>query len=306
MVMFFLLVCFSNISAAAQDTEATPTNTPAPAYQSALSKTISGRITRIMDPLRIEIDKKHIVQLANLDVPDFTVHDFGPVAQAVKTKLDTFTGQKVTLYQSRDKAQRKNRMGYDLAQIIVQSTDKDSGKTHDIWLQKILLEDGYARLYPTTDNLDVIDTLKIFEQYAITNHHGLWLDARYTPLQASTLNTAPVYGRWAIVDGTVKKTAAVKNRIYLNFGDNWRTDFTISISSHVRRDLAKRNINPLDLGGKHVRVHGWLEDYNGASITLTDAAWLDITPQQNKPPLPPQEDQLPASVNKENSEGTHE
>jgi hypothetical protein len=81
---------------------------------------------------------------------------------------------------------------------------------------------------------------------------------------------------WQIVEGKVESVATKNNRTYINFGKDWRTDFTVSIKSGDKRDFSKRGINPLDWGGKHIRVRGWLDEYNGPYIQINHPESVEI------------------------------
>ena len=73
-----------------------------------------------------------------------------------------------------------------------------------------------------------------------------------------------------------------KNKIYLNFGDNWRTDFTIMITPAIRKKMIAQGHDPLSLQGVKVRVRGWLENYNGPNIELIHPAWLEVLSERKK------------------------
>ncbi len=103
---------------------------------------------------------------------------------------------------------------------------------------------------------------------------GIWrLDyyAVLTPLQA--------VGRadsFQLVEGRIVDLAKVRGRVYLNFGEDYKTDFTISIASPVRRAFEKAGIDLMGLEGARVRVRGWLRDWNGPMIELTHPAQLEL------------------------------
>jgi hypothetical protein len=120
------------------------------------------------------------------------------------------------------------------------------------------------------------------EETARKETAGLWKETAFSVLTPETVSTA--MNNWAVVEGKIIKTGASNNIVFLNFGDDWRKDFTIGIEGEVRRQLAKNNVAPIEIAGKHVRVHGWVEDYNGPYIKLSNAVWLEVLP--DKEPLP--------------------
>jgi len=70
--------------------------------------------------------------------------------------------------------------------------------------------------------------------------------------------------------------ASRNNVIYLNFGDDWRTDFTVAASSQLRRDFSKAGINVMQLGGQKIRARGWVRDYNGAYLEVFHPSQIEV------------------------------
>jgi hypothetical protein len=60
----------------------------------------------------------------------------------------------------------------------------------------------------------------------------------------------------------------VRNRIDLNFGENWRDDFTIRIDRRYWRRFRKVDFDPMLLEGQRVRVRGWVVLENGPMIRV--------------------------------------
>ena len=85
-----------------------------------------------------------------------------------------------------------------------------------------------------------------------------------------------------IVEGTVRAAASVRNTYYLNFGTDWKTDFTIGIPSDIRRTMSAHGIDLALFPGRRVRVHGWLESYNGPYIELFSPAWIEVLPDESQ------------------------
>ncbi len=85
-------------------------------------------------------------------------------------------------------------------------------------------------------------------------------------------------GSFQLVMGRVRETAEVDERIYLNFGENWRKDFTVTIPpAHTERFHAA-GMDPLELAGRWIRVRGWIEDYNGPMIEATHPEQIEVIP----------------------------
>jgi micrococcal nuclease len=79
-----------------------------------------------------------------------------------------------------------------------------------------------------------------------------------------------------VVEGRIRKVATVRKTTYLNFGDNWRDDFTITLTSRSRRMFEKTGLSLADLAGKRIRIRGWVKSRNGPMITATHPEQLEI------------------------------
>ena len=81
---------------------------------------------------------------------------------------------------------------------------------------------------------------------------------------------------YAIVEGTVVDAANVGKRVYLNFGDDWRSDFTVRIERAALKVFAKAGLDPMSLQGQTIRVRGWVRSKNGAMIDATHPEQIEV------------------------------
>lgn len=79
-----------------------------------------------------------------------------------------------------------------------------------------------------------------------------------------------------LVSGSIVSAAKVNGTIYLNFGEDYKTDFTIMIPRPVASLYKKQDIDPLTWQNKTVRVRGWAGKWNGAFIKLSSPAQIEI------------------------------
>lgn len=245
--------------AAAQDAP------PAPQGDfSALRQTAFGRVEQVIDGTTILLKDKKIIRLPSLYIlPD------DDVALSAKETLarELPPGTEIVLYQTRrQEIGRLNRMG----QILAHPVRKKDG----VWIHGRLLETGMVLMMPSESNPEKTEDMRIAETIAIQKKFGLW--ARYPVLTPD--NVVQALGDYRVVEGTVQKTAVVKNNLYLNFGHDWKTDFTVMITPEVRKKLARRNIDPLTFANKKIRVRGDIRSYNGPFIELTNLESLELFP----------------------------
>lgn len=243
---------------------------------SELKHTKSGRIDKVIDGLTILMKDKTIIRLASLDIPDFHSQRHAPYSEeALKLLQNTLpTGTEVLLYQTRkNKTGRENRMGHALGHIVT--------KKEPIWINGAFLSHGIARTIIAANAVEMSAQLLKAEQQARTHKRGIWSKGSdYLVLTPDT--AAQAMGQYAIIEGIVQKTASIRNNVYLNFGENWKTDFTIMITPTIRKKLAQQGIHPLSLSGETVRVRGWAREYNGPLIELDVPEHLELIPQKSE------------------------
>ncbi len=167
---------------------------------------------------------------------------------------------------------RQNRMGHIIVHAIRQ--------TDTTWIQGTLIANGLARVRTTAFNPEQALKLLTQEQDARANKRGLWTEEAYRVLTSEDAHNH--IGAFHIVEGTIKSAAIVRNKVYLNFGDSWKTDFTIGIEGKIRRDLSHKNIDTLTWAGQRVRIHGWVRSYNGPYIELTHLEQIEILADDKK------------------------
>lgn len=276
---FFILASFFTLwhppSLYAQDQEKQQETFPSGNFRELKEDSVR-TVTDIIDPLSIKLDDGRIIQLAGLDYPDLDYHAPGKLAQTAKKILEDFLlKQKVTVYTTKKPDEgRTNRMGHSIAHL----TRKDN----DIWVQGLILKLGLARVRTEKTNTEMVHQMYDIEKAARDEKIGLWDDEKFkilTPEEAKLKSDG-----YAIIEGQIYKVAMKKNKMYLNFGQNWRSDFTVAIDSKNRKDFQKDGINPLDWNGKKIRVRGWMTYYNGPYMEIDHPERIEILSTPGTPP----------------------
>lgn len=211
-----------------------------------------------------------IIRLDGILIPDqYTPNNQdSPIhTQALALINEHFTEKSVRAYY--DRALReppKDRSGHLLAQLV---SDKS-----DIWAQKLLLETGLAVYWPSETTASIGPYLRAYENVARIGKVGLWADEKYAPKTPKTVKSNSF--QMQIVEGRPAKIATVRDMIYVNFGQNWREDFTVNIPQNLRKAFAKRGENPISWQGKMLRIRGFVEDYNGPMIKIDSPEQIEI------------------------------
>lgn len=237
--------------------------------------TKSGRIDKIIDPLTLILKDETIIRLASVDIPNDKNSDWNIRAlEYLNEMLPERT--EVMLYQTRNaKSGRVNRMKHQLAHLII--------KDKNIWVQGSLLNEGYARIYTAPDQDELLGDMRAAENHAIEAKKNIWSETEAFTVKTPD-NLDKLIGEFVVVEGTIQKVANIKNNAYLNFGNDWKTDFTVMLTSDNRRELSKNGLNAQMLAHKPVRVRGWLREYNGPLIELEDISHLQILPNPSNLP----------------------
>ena len=81
------------------------------------------------------------------------------------------------------------------------------------------------------------------------------------------------------MEGAPKKVAIVRGRAYLNYGADWKTDFTVSIAPRHLKLFRASGVDILSMQNQRLRVRGWIVRRNGAMIAVTHPEQIEkLTP----------------------------
>lgn len=226
----------------------------------AMRKTDVATVTEVVNPLTVKLDDGRFIHLAGLDYPDLDFYDPGDLSVTAQEILDDFLkDQDVIIYQTQSKDKgRMNRMGHHIAHLV-RARD-------ETWTQGMLIALGVARVRTTKYNPEMAAQMLNLEDQARTQKVGLWAMDEYTVLTPA--GTFKHIGSYQVIEGQVISVSMRRNKLYLNFGNNWKQDFTVRVSPNRYQDFEKNGLPPRRWSGKHIRVRGWLESYNGPFLDI--------------------------------------
>ena len=142
------------------------------------------------------------------------------------------------------------------------------------WLQLELLKRGLARVDIASDRSECAGELFAAEGAARGARLGIWAAPAYAIRTPDTV-VADI-GTFQIVEGRVLNAAVTDGRAYLNFGADWKTDFTVTISPDDMKTFRRMGVDPLVYQGKLVRVRGLVQSLNGPEIELADPRQAEV------------------------------
>lgn len=233
-----------------------------------------GTVDRILDGDTLYLDSGLKVRLAGIQAPKIALgrKDFidWPLGEESKAALAGLTkGREVQL---RYGGAKRDRYGRALAQIYV----TQPGNSGEVWIQEDMVRAGMARVYPWPDTDQDTARLYAAEREARAAKRGIWGLDYYAVRKPDPNPLAQDVDSFQIVEGIITSTADVRGQIYLNFGSDYRTDFTVSLTKDGKKRFKKAGIDPTTLEGARVRVRGWIELYNGPAIYISDPDRLEV------------------------------
>lgn len=216
-------------------------------------------------------------------------------AAAKRALHDLAVGRAVTLARPLESSREDtDRYGRLHANAFVRIDGKS------VWLQGALVARGLARvLADSTSDCGRRDLLNL-ENEARLEKKGHWATGVFSVLNANDAQAVAAYsGRFAIIEGRLRRASKSRKGIYYNFGGNWREDVTVFVPSHlinakapeptpdgrVRTDTSRGRtkqpgLRAFDLGlspsrGSRLRARGWVEMRGGPLFEIHDLGQLE-------------------------------
>ena len=97
----------------------------------------------------------------------------------------------------------------------------------------------------TADTRPLASDMLAVENQARAAGAGLWRYPRFRVRSADEAGRA--LGSFQLIEGRVLDAARRGDRWYLNFGEDWRSDFTVVIPAQALADFAAANLDPYAL-----------------------------------------------------------
>ena len=265
----FLCALFLSLFIAQGHAETKYVSTPVPPlfFHDLTQSPVSVKVMKVIDPLTFMGEDKNLYALSGIDIPAEATAKADITLEASKTLALLIEGKELKLYVTKNREKgRINRMNQPVVQAEL--------KQDSIWVEGELLAAGLARVRTTPSNPEMVEQMLKLEQSAREAKRGLWADSRLQVLAPDT--SAGHDNTFQIVEGAPKAAAITQNMIFLNFGDDYRQDFTVGIPSNLRMAFARKGIDPLKLAHVKLRIRGWMQSYNGPFIEIDHPEQIEI------------------------------
>ena len=225
------------------------------------------KVMKVIDPLTFIGEDRKIYQLAGLEIPNLQTGNVDFTTDAVKTLALLIEGKELKIYITKnDGPGRLNRMNQQIVQAEL--------KQDHVWVEGELLEAGIARVRTTQSNPEMAAAMLAAEDTARKGKRGIWADDRANIRTPENISSH--MNSFEVVEGTPKAAAMTRNMVFLNYGDDYKTDFTVGIPSNLKIAFSKRGVDPLKLAHAKIRVRGWVQSYNGPFIEIDHPEQIEI------------------------------
>ena len=226
------------------------------------------RVVDVIDGGTVLLDDGETVRLAGIQAPRLGQGAAGSgdrrlAEEARRALAGLVQGHRVGLAFGDVRRDRHGRLRAHLVRI-------DDGT----WIQGALLSAGLARVMSRVDDRAAVAAMFVHERRARAGRSGLWAEPRYRVRAAAEAGGG--LRSFQLVEGRVRAASVVRGRGYLNFGDDWREDFTVSIAPRDRKRFEAEGVAVEDYEGRLVRVRGWVDSFNGPMIEATHPEQIEI------------------------------
>lgn len=226
------------------------------------------RVTAVVNAKNLVLENGDKVRLAGIQAPniesagpDGRVRAGEPLGEEARAALARLIGDVPVTVKPVGKA--RDRHGRIIADVF-----DAQGRN----LQQEMIRLGMAMVYSFPDTRHRAPVLLETERAARAAGRGIWSDPRYRIITAPEAGCC--IGSFKLVAGTVQQVATVRDVTYLNFGEDWRNDFTAVINRRDRKYFKDYDIEALQ--GETVRVRGWIYQKNGPAIDLSHPEQIEI------------------------------
>jgi len=188
-------------------------------------------------------------------------------ARAAEAWLQARVGQPLTLV-ARGEADRWGRIRVDAQTEGADATDLAGG----------LIGAGLAPADAGEGETLCRPALLALEEAPRAAGRGIWARPRPAATDGTALRARA--GRFAIVEGRVRRVGERAARTYLDFGPSGEDALTVTVSKRTWRRLLERGLSAAGLRGRRVRARGILEIWRGPTLDVASAEAIEVLPEE--------------------------
>lgn len=227
------------------------------------------KVVEVIDGDTVKLSDGRLLRYIGLDTPEVRVKDKGggfnyrpqPFSlEAKEFNRKLVEGRFVRIEFDIEKTDRYGRLlGYCFVD--------------NIFVNARLIEQGYAVLYTYPPNVKYVDLLVASQKKARETKKGLW--GSFPVINHSQANK--YINQIRSVEGVVVGIYKSAKCVFLNFGQDYRSDFTVVIFNNALGAFSKEGIDPESFyEGKEIRVTGKIREYNGPEIIVNSPYEIEV------------------------------
>jgi endonuclease YncB( thermonuclease family) len=227
-----------------------------------------GILERATDGRTFTLDDGTEVRLAGIEVP--VPAESSAAATAARDGLASLLADgEIVLRQAEAQKTDRYRRLFAYAGIVRDGPE--------LPVQTDLVAHGLARVADRVGGLGCAAELLRQESAARAAKLGLWAAPYYAPFDAGNpVAIMAARGRFVLVEGRVLSVRESGATIYVNFGQRWTEDFTVTILKRNARSFVGTGIEPVRLAGRRLRVRGWVEGRSGPVVEASRPEQIEI------------------------------
>lgn len=224
----------------------------------SFNEDLKGEVSGITSATTITLYGGQIVHLAEITVPKKYE------AEAKAWLTTALKGKSVICYVTKSSVGRQNRYNQKMAQVVI---------SDGFWVQQDMIRKGFALTYTTPSNFEARHDLLKAENAASTDKSGIW---KTLNIQSANKPETLKPGEFSVIEGVVKQVSDKSDWIFINFGDDWKNDFTVVIEKNSFARFKAVGVDPQSYLNQTLRVRGVIEMRNGPMITVTTPMQIDL------------------------------
>lgn len=219
------------------------------------------RVIKVIDGDTIEIEGGKLIRYIGINAPEMDMPFYKEATQKNKTLVE---GKRIRLEVC--KPEPWDRHGRILAWVYTDNT----------LVNAELLKEGLARTFIIPPcGLERADEFKRLQDETRRKGLGIWATWERDIIPVALAHRFIGQTRW--VRGKVMNTYDSGKAVFLNFGTDYKRDFTIVIFSHYLRYFERARIDPGRFyKGKEVLVYGRIREHNGPEVVVETPWEIEI------------------------------
>jgi len=147
----------------------------------------------------------------------------------------------------------------------------------EVLAQHEMVAAGHALVSPAASAARCRIYLRNAERDARSSGLGLWGDPYHAvKAAADPADVLVEQGRFALVQGKVMSVRESGGVVYVNFGQRWSEQFTVTILKRNEGIFTGAGLTPKALPGYNIEVRGWVEERGGPAIEVSRPEQVEV------------------------------